>query len=132
MFAVKLAIFLCLLFPKKLLLSVWRVLKTSSAIIGPLRYSSEIFDNLRESSVVIEKSTETWSCREMAEIGLFGAVFASFWKKFTLSKNFLLFVLKCLKFKTFNCFMLRSQKMKCLVLSSYPLSEPLLSLHVFS
>ena len=38
-------------------------------------------------------------------IGLFEAVFASFWEKFTVSKNFLLLVLKCLKF---DCFMLQS------------------------
>ena len=55
-------------------------------------------------------------------IGLFGAVFASFWEKFTVSKNFLLLVLKCLQF---DCFMLQSQKMKCLVISMYPHSDPL-------
>ena len=53
--------------------------------------------------------------------GLLAAVFASFRKKITVSENFLQLVLKCLKF---NCFMLQSQKMKCLVLSWYPHSDP--------
>ena len=35
--------------------------------------------------------------------------------------NFLLLVLKCLNF---YCFILQSQKMKCLVLSRYPHSDP--------
>ena len=42
-------------------------------------------------------------------------------KKITVSMNFLLLVLKCLNF---YCFMLQSQKMKCLVLSRYPHSDP--------
>ena len=47
---------------------------------------------------------------------------------FSLEKNlifqriFLLLVLKCLKF---NCLMLQSQKIKCLLLSRYPHSDPL-------
>ena len=51
------------------------------------------------------------------------AVFVSFWIKFTVTVNFLLLVLKCLKF---YCFMLQSLKIKCLVLSRYPHSDPLL------
>ena len=42
-------------------------------------------------------------------------------KKFTVSVNFLLLVLKCLKF---YCFMLQSLKIKCLVLWRYPHSDP--------
>ena len=45
----------------------------------------------------------------------------SFWLKFTVTVNFLLLMLKCLKF---NCFMLQSQKIKCLVLSRCPHSDP--------
>ena len=45
----------------------------------------------------------------------------SFWLKFTVTVNVLLLMLKCLKF---NCFMLRSQKIKCLVLSRCPHSDP--------
>ena len=39
-----------------------------------------------------------------------GADFVSFWMKFTVTVNFLLLVLKCLKF---NCFMLQRPKIKC-------------------
>ena len=60
-------------------------------------------------------------------IGLFGAVLASFWKKFTVSKNFLLLVLKCPKF---NCFLLQNQKNKCVVLSWYPHSDLLITLEI--
>ena len=52
----------------------------------------------------------------------FGADFVSFWMKFTVTVNFLLLVLKYLKF---NCFMLQRPKIKCLVLSRYPHSDPL-------
>ena len=54
-------------------------------------------------------------------IGLFGPVITSFWKKNYCFKYFFLQVLKCLKF---NCFVLLSQKIKCLVLSRYPSSDP--------
>ena len=40
----------------------------------------------------------------------FGAIFVSIWMKFTVTVNFLLLVLECLKF---NCFMLQSPKIKC-------------------
>jgi len=40
----------------------------------------------------------------------FEADFVSFWMKFTLTVNFLLLVLKCLKF---NCFTLQRPKIKC-------------------
>ena len=43
----------------------------------------------------------------------------------TVPKNFILLELKCVKF---NCFMLQSQKMKCLVLSRYPFLDPLKNL----
>ena len=49
-------------------------------------------------------------------LAFFRAVFASFWKNIYCFKEFLLLVLKYLKF---NCFMLQNQKMKCLVLSRY-------------
>ena len=53
-------------------------------------------------------------------LAFFGAVFVSFWLKFTVTVNFFLLVLKCLKF---NCFMLQSQQIKCLVLSRCPHSD---------
>ena len=94
---------------------------------GHLRQWSEYFVSLRESSVafgnlpkksgIVVKWPKTPWCTKENIIGLFWAVFASFWKKITVSKNLLLLVLKCLKF---NCFMLQSQKMKCLLLSRYP------------
>ena len=40
----------------------------------------------------------------------FGADFVSFWIKFTVTVNYLLLVLKCLKL---NCFMLQRPKIKC-------------------
>ena len=49
MFAVKLANFLMFAVSEEN--TVWRVLRTSSAMVGPLRKSLEIFDSLRESSV---------------------------------------------------------------------------------
>ena len=48
-------------------------------------------------------------------IGLFEADFASFWKKFTVSKNFLLLVLKCLKFNSVSCYI---EIPSCLVILS--------------
>jgi len=48
-FTVKLAKFLMFAVSKKVLLSVWRVLRISSAMVGPLRLSSKIFGSLRES-----------------------------------------------------------------------------------
>ena len=76
---------------------------------GHLRQWSDLFISLRKSSTVSGNrrypsvaSVMIWNCREMAEnslikqnnIGLFGAVFASFWKQFTVSNNFLELVLK--------------------------------------
>ena len=95
-----------------------KCLKGSSDIFGNGRTSSLVFGNLRQSSGIVAsllpKKSVKWakiaSYTKPNNIGLFGAVFVSFWKKFTVSKNFLLLVLKCLKF---NCFMLQSQKMKC-------------------
>ena len=88
-------------------------LLTSSVVFGNLRLSSDIFRNDRESSESGRKLLDILNKRTL----LFGAVFVTFWIKFTVTKNFLLSVLKCLKF---NCFMLQSQKIKCLVLSRYP------------
>ena len=42
-------------------------------------------------------------------IGFFGEVCVSFWKEITVTVNFLLLMLKCLKF---NCFMLQDQNIK--------------------
>ena len=88
-------------------------LLTSSVVFGNLRLSSDIFRNDGESSESGRKLLDILNKRTL----LFGAVFVAFWIKFTVTKNFLLLVLKCLKF---NCFMLQSQKIKCLVLSRYP------------
>ena len=78
--------------------------RTSSLVFGNVRQSSGIVGSLRKSSEIIRK------CRKMAEnytkqsnTGLFGAFFAFFRKKFTVSKNFLLSVLKYLKFN-FSCY----------------------------
>ena len=51
----------------------------------------------------------------------FGADLVSFWVKLTVTVNFLLLVLKCLKF---NCFMLQKPKIKCKVLLRYLHSDP--------
>ena len=100
--------------------------RTSSLVFGNLRQSSGIFGSLRKTSEIVRNCL--WNCQKSLDLytkqnnsGLFGAVFVSFQKKFTVSKNFLLLVLKCLKF---NCFMLQRQKMKCWVLSRYPHSHP--------
>ena len=42
-------------------------------------------------------------------------------KKITVTANFLVLMLKCLKF---NCFMLQDQTIKSLVLPKYPHSDP--------
>ena len=100
--------------------------RTSSLVFGNLRQYSGIVGSLRKSSEIIRncvKWPKTPSYTKQNNIGLIGAVFASFWEKSTVSKNFLLLALNCLKF---ICFMLQSQKMKCLVLSMYLYSYPLL------
>ena len=48
-------------------------------------------------------------------------LFVSFWLISTVTVNFFLFVLICLRF---NCFMLQSQKIKRFVLSRCPHSDP--------
>ena len=45
-------------------------------------------------------------------------------KKFTVSKNFLLLELKCLKFSYVNCFMLQRQKIKCFSVIEVPQFRP--------
>ena len=51
-------------------------------------------------------------------IGFFGEVCVSFWKEITVTVNFLLLMLKCLKF---NCFMLQDQNIKSIFYRSTPI-----------
>ena len=80
--------------------------RKSSAVVWHPRESSEIFGSIRESSVLFGNLQNNRELSEMAENSLilnkiiltfFGAVFVSFWKKLTVTVNFLLLVLKCLK-----------------------------------
>ena len=82
----------------------------ASGMVGRLRKSSEIIRNCR-------KMAENSFIRDTKQnnIGLFEADFASFWKKFTVSKNFLLLVLKCLKFNSVSCYI---EIPSCLVILS--------------
>ena len=63
----------------------------------------EIFRNDRESS---ESGRKLLDILKITLLFL-EPFFVSFWIKFTVTENFLLLVLKCLKL---NCFMLQSQK----------------------
>ena len=92
----------------------------SGGFLGHLRQWANLFASLRKSSTV-SSSEIIRNCRKWAKIplytkqnniGLFGAVFASFWKKFTVSKNFLLLVLKCLKFNC-SCYKAKKWSAKC-------------------
>ena len=65
--------------------------------------TSEIFRNDRESS---ESGRKLLDILKITLLFL-EPFFVSFWIKFTVTENFLLLVLKCLKL---NCFMLQSQK----------------------
>ena len=93
-----------------------KLLRTSSLVFGNLRQSSGIVGSLWKSSDEIIrnclKMAETPCYTKQNNIGLFGAVFAPFRKKLTVSQNFLLLVLKCVKF---NCFMFTAKKRKCLI-----------------
>ena len=92
-----------------------KCLKGSSDIFGNGRTSSLVFGNLRQSSGIVAsllpKKSVKWakiaSYTKPNNIGVFGDVFVSFWKKFAVSKNFLLLVLKCLKF---NCSCYKAKK----------------------
>ena len=80
---------------KKILLSVWTVLRTSSAVADlfvSLRKSSTIFGSLGKSEINCCQMTKNSSYTKQNNIVLFRAVFASFWNKFTFSNNFLLLV----------------------------------------
>ena len=86
----------------------------ASGMVGRLRKSSEIIRNCR-------KMAENSFIRDTKQnnIGLFEADFASFWKKFTVSKNFLLLVLKCLKFNSVSCYIeIPSFRPSCVVILS--------------
>ena len=86
----------------------------ASGMVGRLRESSEIIRNCR-------KMAENSFIRDTKQnnIGLFEADFASFWKKFTVSKNFLLLVLKCLKFNSVSCYIeIPSFRPSCVVILS--------------
>ena len=78
----------------------WYIVETFS------EFSSEFFGSLRKSSEMMENVRMTFGLLS----DNFGADFVSFWMKFTGTMNFLLLVLKCLKF---NGFMLQSPKIKC-------------------
>ena len=71
-------------------------------------FSSEIFGSLQKSLEMIGNVGMNFGLLS----DNFGADFVSFWMKFTVTVNFLLLVLKCLKF---NCFMLQRPKLsvKC-------------------
>ena len=86
----------------------------ASGMVGRLRKSSEIIRNCR-------KMAENSFIRDTKQnhIGLFEADFASFWKKITVSKNFLLLVLKCLKFNSVSCYIeIPSFRPSCVVILS--------------
>jgi len=69
-------------------------------------FSSEIFGSLRKSSEMIGNVPMIFGLLS----DNFGADFVSFRMKFTVTVNFLLLALKCLKF---NSFMLQRPKIKC-------------------
>ena len=77
---------------------------------GHLRQWLDLFVSLRKSSVafgsllkyIVVKWPKTPGYIKQNNIGLFGAVFASFWKKITVSKIFLLLVLTVLKNEVFS------------------------------
>ena len=62
--------------------------RTSSLVFGGLRGSSVSFGNLLKESGIVVKWPKTPLYTKQNIIGLFGTVFASFWKQFTVSKNF--------------------------------------------
>ena len=75
--------------------STFKCLEGSSDIFGKGRASSLVFENFRQSSVdlgnlkeIVVKWPKTPLYMKQNDIGLFGVVFASFWKEFTVSKNF--------------------------------------------
>ena len=78
----------------------WHIVETfsefSSDMFGSLRKFSEMIGNVRMIFGLLSDNS--------------GADFVSFWMKFTVTVNFLLLVLKCLKF---NCFVLQRPKIKC-------------------
>ena len=69
--------------------------RTSSLVFGNLRQSSGVFGSLRKSSEIVRNCLKI--AKKLLDLytkqnnsGLFGAVFVSFRKKFTVSKNFLI------------------------------------------
>ncbi len=89
------------------------------------RKSSVDFGYLPNWSEIVGKWPKTSSYTKQNNIDLFVPVFIGFLEKIYCYVNFLLLVIKCLKF---YCFMLQSQKIKCLVLSKYPHSDPPIAL----
>lgn len=132
----------------KTTVSVWRVFREKKklehwqflAALGKLGKCFVVFGHLRQLFDTVGSLRKSFeiigNCWKIAENSLkyqtkyywlFWSRFVSLWQKTTVTVNFLLLVLKCLKF---NFFMLRiqSQKIinKCLALSRYPPFRPLI------
>ena len=67
--------------------------QTSSLVFGNIRQSSGIFGSLRKSEINYCKITENSLILNRIILAFLQPFFVSFWKKLTVSKNFLLLAL---------------------------------------